>query len=90
MATVHKSDIANSAIMESDTPGKDHRSQLAESLLDAGKRAFDPSSDAASIEAAQREFHQLIDGYVDATRGRYKQGVLTEVLGTAPGTCFPS
>ncbi|KAL0941160.1 protein required for cell [Colletotrichum truncatum] len=48
--------------METDTPGKDPRSKLADSILDAGKRAFDPSADPASKEAAQREFQQLIDG----------------------------
>ncbi|KAF4817795.1 RNA polymerase II assembly factor RTP1 [Colletotrichum siamense] len=48
--------------MESDTPEKDPKSKLADGILDTGKRAFDPSADAASKEAAQREFQELIDG----------------------------
>ncbi|KAF6809620.1 protein required for cell [Colletotrichum sojae] len=47
--------------METDAPGTDRRKKLADSILDAGKRAFDPSSDASAKEAAQREFQQLIN-----------------------------
>ncbi|KAF9877591.1 hypothetical protein CkaCkLH20_04726 [Colletotrichum karsti] len=48
--------------METDTPGEDPRKKLADSILETGKRAFDPSADTVSKEAAQREFQQLIDG----------------------------
>lgn len=48
--------------METDSPEKDPKSKLADGILDAGKRAFDPSADAASKEAAQREFQELIGG----------------------------
>ncbi|KAF6826606.1 protein required for cell [Colletotrichum plurivorum] len=47
--------------METDAPGTDRRKKLADSILDAGKRAFDPASDASAKEAAQREFQQLIN-----------------------------
>ncbi|KXH61409.1 hypothetical protein CNYM01_09658 [Colletotrichum nymphaeae SA-01] len=48
--------------MEPNTPEKDPRSKLADEILSTGKRAFDPSSDAASRTAAQEEFQKLIDG----------------------------
>ncbi|WQF81897.1 Putative RNA polymerase II assembly factor Rtp1 domain 2 [Colletotrichum destructivum] len=47
--------------METDTPGRDRQSKLAGDVLDAGKRAFDPATDVASREAAQREFQHLIN-----------------------------
>ncbi|EXF73408.1 hypothetical protein CFIO01_12723 [Colletotrichum fioriniae PJ7] len=48
--------------MEPNTPEKDPRSKLADEILSAGKRAFDPSSDDASRTAAQEDFQKLIDG----------------------------
>ncbi|KAI3552969.1 hypothetical protein CABS03_03106 [Colletotrichum abscissum] len=48
--------------MEPSTPEKDPRSKLVDEILSTGKRAFDPSSDAASRTAAQEEFQKLIDG----------------------------
>ncbi|KXH58136.1 hypothetical protein CSAL01_10617 [Colletotrichum salicis] len=48
--------------MEPNTPEKDPRSKLADEILSVGKRAFDPSSDAASRAAAQEDFQKLIDG----------------------------
>ncbi|KAK1999748.1 hypothetical protein LX36DRAFT_655171 [Colletotrichum falcatum] len=48
--------------METNSPGRDRRSKLADDVLDAGKRAFDPTADAASREAARNEFQHLIDG----------------------------
>ncbi|KAK1689703.1 hypothetical protein BDP55DRAFT_691195 [Colletotrichum godetiae] len=48
--------------MEPNTPEKDPRSKLADEVLSVGKRAFDPSSDAASRAAAQEDFQKLIDG----------------------------
>ncbi|KZL82692.1 protein required for cell [Colletotrichum incanum] len=48
--------------METDTPGTDRQSKLADEVLNAGKRAFDPSADATSREAARKEFQHLIDG----------------------------
>lgn len=38
-------------------------STLADKLLDAGKRAFDPSSDPGAREDALSQFRGLIDGY---------------------------
>ncbi|KAK1508353.1 hypothetical protein CTAM01_02139 [Colletotrichum tamarilloi] len=48
--------------MEPNTPEKDPRSKLVDEILSTGKRAFNPSSDAASRTAAQEEFQKLIDG----------------------------
>lgn len=60
--------------METDAPQQDHRKKLADSILDVGKKAFDPLSDPASKEAAQREFQQLIDGYVIRTGVLHRRG----------------
>lgn len=63
--------------MEPNTPEKDPRSKLADEILSTGKRAFDPSSDAASRTAAQEEFQKLIDGYVGAVRPHVRRNLLT-------------
>lgn len=41
---------------------KDESQTLANSLLEIGKRAFDPSADSVAAEAAKGEFYALIDG----------------------------
>lgn len=57
---VYSSDDHDRDMMAS--TGKESRQTLADTLLDVGKRAFDPTTEPTSRDLALKEFNSLVEG----------------------------
>ena len=50
--------------MDKDASPNPDRRELVASLVDTGKRAFDPSSDVALRKSGEKDFNELLDRFV--------------------------